>query len=134
MKTLDRRSLMAAIALAGAGGVSTLALAKSKAPAGRKLAGKPEIGLVKITATRHGKRIAIEVLDDGAGLDLARIEERARALGWLAPGEEATQATLESFVLRAGAEPSNRPVTALLAGAAGLEPATCGFGDRRSTN
>jgi len=36
MKTLDRRSLMAALALAGAGGVSTLALAKSKAPAARK--------------------------------------------------------------------------------------------------
>lgn len=73
-----------------------------EAPAARKLAGKPEVGLVKITATRHGKRIAIEVLDDGAGLDLARIEERARALGWLAKGEEPTQATLQSFVLRAG--------------------------------
>ena len=36
MNTLDRRSLMAALALAGAGGVSTLALAKSKAPAARK--------------------------------------------------------------------------------------------------
>lgn len=36
MKTFDRRSLMAAIALAGAGGVSTLALAKSKVPAARK--------------------------------------------------------------------------------------------------
>lgn len=73
-----------------------------ESPAERKLAGKPEVGLVKITATRHGKRIAIEVLDDGAGLDLARIEERARALGWLARGEEATPATLQSFVLRAG--------------------------------
>ena len=36
MNTLDRRSLLAALALAGAGGVSTLALAKSKAPAARK--------------------------------------------------------------------------------------------------
>ena len=71
-------------------------------PAARKLAGKPEVGLVKLTATRHGKRIAIEILDDGAGLDLTRIEERARALGWLAKGEEPTQATLQSFVLRAG--------------------------------
>ena len=36
MKTLDRRSLMAALALAGAGGVSTLALAKSKNREARK--------------------------------------------------------------------------------------------------
>ena len=36
MTTFDRRSLMAALALAGAGGVSTLALAKSKVPAARK--------------------------------------------------------------------------------------------------
>jgi two-component system chemotaxis sensor kinase CheA len=71
-------------------------------PEARKLAGKPEVGLVKITATRHGKRIAIEVLDDGAGLDLTRIEERALSLGWLAKGEEVTQAALQSFVLRAG--------------------------------
>jgi two-component system chemotaxis sensor kinase CheA len=71
-------------------------------PAARKQAGKPEVGLVKITATRHGKRIAIEVLDDGAGLDLARIDARARELGWLARGEQATPATLHGFVLRAG--------------------------------
>jgi two-component system, chemotaxis family, sensor kinase CheA len=68
----------------------------------RKQAGKPEAGLVKITATRQGKRIAIEVLDDGAGLNLSRIEERALELGWLAKGDEPSQATLQSFVLRAG--------------------------------
>ena len=36
MTTFDRRSLLAALALAGAGGVSTLALAKSRAPEARK--------------------------------------------------------------------------------------------------
>lgn len=38
MTTFDRRSLMAALALASAGGVSALAVAKSKAPAARKRA------------------------------------------------------------------------------------------------
>jgi two-component system chemotaxis sensor kinase CheA len=71
-------------------------------PEARKLAGKPESGLIKITATRQGKRIAVEVLDDGGGLNLARIEERARELGWLGKSDVVTQSTLESFVLRAG--------------------------------
>lgn len=73
-----------------------------EAPEARKLAGKPEVGLIKITATRQGKRIAVEVLDDGAGLNLPRIEERARARGWIAKGEEPDAATLQGFVLRSG--------------------------------
>jgi two-component system chemotaxis sensor kinase CheA len=94
-----------------------------EAPDARKLAGKPEVGLVKLTATRHGKRIAIEVLDDGAGLDLTRIEERARALGWLAKGEEPSQATLQSFVLRAGFSTSEE-TTELSGRGVGLDAVT----------
>lgn len=71
-------------------------------PEQRKEAGKPELGLVKISATRQGKRIAIEVLDDGAGLNLARIEARARALGWLGESEQLDERALTRLVLRPG--------------------------------
>ena len=94
-----------------------------EAPAARKQAGKPEVGLVKITATRQGKRIAIEVLDDGAGLDMMRIEARARELGWLAKGEEATQATLHGLVLRAGFSTA-RETTELSGRGVGLDAVT----------
>jgi two-component system chemotaxis sensor kinase CheA len=92
-------------------------------PAARQQAGKPEVGLVKITATRQGKRIAIEVLDDGAGLDMPRIEARARALGWLGKGEEATEAVLHGFVLRAGFSTA-RETTELSGRGVGLDAVT----------
>lgn len=50
-------------------------------PAARREAGKPEEGLVKLTAQLRGGRVQVVVEDDGRGLDLASIRARARARG-----------------------------------------------------
>lgn len=52
-----------------------------EAPAGRKAAGKDAVGRITLRARTAGERIIIEVEDDGAGLDYARITDRARRTG-----------------------------------------------------
>jgi two-component system chemotaxis sensor kinase CheA len=50
-------------------------------PEARRAAGKPETGSVVIDAKREPGCIAIEIADDGAGLDARRIVDSARARG-----------------------------------------------------
>ncbi|WP_095991378.1 hybrid sensor histidine kinase/response regulator [Cystobacter fuscus] len=52
-----------------------------EAPAARREAGKPEEGVVKLTARLRGGRVQVVVEDDGRGLDLGAIREKARARG-----------------------------------------------------
>jgi chemosensory pili system protein ChpA (sensor histidine kinase/response regulator) len=54
-------------------------------PAARGLRGKSEIGRVEVRARLEGSQVAIEVADDGAGLDWAAIDAAAAAAG-VAPG------------------------------------------------
>jgi two-component system chemotaxis sensor kinase CheA len=56
-----------------------------EAPAVRAAAGKPETGLLRIEATREKDAIRIGVADDGAGLNLAAMREKAVAAGLLHP-------------------------------------------------
>jgi two-component system chemotaxis sensor kinase CheA len=46
-------------------------------PAEREAAGKPRRGTVTVRAVRRGPEILVSVADDGAGLDLRRLRERA---------------------------------------------------------
>ena len=50
-------------------------------PAARREAGKPEEGRVTLSAQLRGGRVQVVVEDDGRGLDVASIRERARARG-----------------------------------------------------
>jgi two-component system, chemotaxis family, sensor kinase CheA len=52
-----------------------------ESPSARREAGKPEEGLVTLTARLLGGRVQVVVEDDGRGLDLESIRERARARG-----------------------------------------------------
>jgi len=49
----------------------------------RSRCGKPETGNVEIRAYHRGNQTIIEVSDDGQGLDLARIRQRAVELNWM---------------------------------------------------
>jgi two-component system chemotaxis sensor kinase CheA len=49
-------------------------------PAERLAAGKPEIGTIRISASHEAGQITIDVVDDGRGLDVARIRQKAIAL------------------------------------------------------
>ncbi len=66
----------------------------------RVRAGKPEAGTIKVGLTREGAEIVIVIEDDGRGIDVQAVRERARARGLLQPGrvltdEEALQLVLE---------------------------------------
>jgi two-component system, chemotaxis family, sensor kinase CheA len=65
-----------------------------EAPDARRAAGKPEMGSVVITATREPGCIAIEIEDDGAGLDAERIVEQARTRGLVGPEATSEDAAL----------------------------------------
>jgi len=52
-----------------------------ESPAGRRAAGKREAGRVTVRARQSGNRILVEVADDGAGIDVARLVGKAAAVG-----------------------------------------------------
>ena len=58
--------------------------------AARVAAGKSETGEVALTVRQVGNEIAIEIVDDGGGIDFERVRERAVALGLTAADAEPT--------------------------------------------
>lgn len=81
-----------------------------EAPQERVAAGKPERGLIKLTASHEGAHILIEVADDGRGLDVERIRARAVALGLASESEVAklTDAQAAHFIFAAGLSTADR--------------------------
>jgi chemosensory pili system protein ChpA (sensor histidine kinase/response regulator) len=51
-------------------------------------AGKDPSGLITVSLQQSGNDVSVEFRDDGAGLNLARIREKATASGLLAPGQQ----------------------------------------------
>ena len=68
----------------------------------RRSAGKDEIGEITLTVKQEGNEIAIELADDGAGLDFERIAERARANGLLGADEQADEKRLTNLIFVPG--------------------------------
>jgi chemosensory pili system protein ChpA (sensor histidine kinase/response regulator) len=71
-------------------------------PAERVAAGKPEIGEIAIDAVQRGNEVVLTVSDDGAGLNYARIREKAIASGLLAKDVELPEAQLAQFIFMSG--------------------------------
>jgi two-component system chemotaxis sensor kinase CheA len=65
-----------------------------ESPEERRRAGKPEEGRVTLAARLKGNRVEVTVEDDGRGLDLAALRERARARGLEVPEDDADAARL----------------------------------------
>lgn len=57
-----------------------------EAPSARLAAGKPDVGMIRLVARSDADRVIIEVTDDGAGIDPARIRNLAVERGLLARG------------------------------------------------
>jgi chemosensory pili system protein ChpA (sensor histidine kinase/response regulator) len=71
-----------------------------EAPAERAAGGKPESGVIRVGLHREGSEMVIVLEDDGRGIDVNAVRERARARGLLHAGrvlsdEEALQLILE---------------------------------------
>jgi len=68
----------------------------------RLAAGKPEFGEIVLAARQTGNEMLLTVKDDGAGLNYARIREKAEANGLLLPGVEPTESLLAQMIFAAG--------------------------------
>jgi chemosensory pili system protein ChpA (sensor histidine kinase/response regulator) len=71
-------------------------------PEARREAGKAEFGEIVLAARQSGNEMLITVKDDGAGLNYARIREKAEAGGLLLPGVEPTESLLAQMIFAAG--------------------------------
>jgi len=71
-------------------------------PGERLAAGKPETGNIELTVRQEGNEIAIEIADDGAGLDLERIAAQARARGLLGADERVDERRLVNLIFVSG--------------------------------
>ncbi len=78
---------------------STMAL---ESRAARAAAGKPETGEIAIAVRQVGNEIAIELTDDGGGLNLADIRAKAIAQGRIAPDAQPTDAQLIECIFQPG--------------------------------
>jgi two-component system chemotaxis sensor kinase CheA len=56
-------------------------------PLARVAAGKPEQGIMTLRASREGGRVSIEVTDDGAGIDVERVKQKAVENGLMSAGQ-----------------------------------------------
>ncbi|MCC7040625.1 MAG: Hpt domain-containing protein [Burkholderiales bacterium] len=68
----------------------------------RRAAGKSETGEIRLTVRQVGNEVIIELADDGGGVDLERVAQRARSLGLLADDAQPTDAQLLDFLFVPG--------------------------------
>ncbi|HMK44203.1 MAG TPA: response regulator [Dissulfurispiraceae bacterium] len=71
-------------------------------PAERLQKGKPEQGEIVLSASREGNIIAIQVRDDGRGIDTERLKEQAIRQGILKESEEVSKQELLALIFQAG--------------------------------
>ncbi len=77
-------------------------------PDARAAAGKPPIGVVHMDACHRGGNIAVEVRDDGAGLDRNRILAKARERGLVASQDVLTDEQIYELVFVPGFSTSDQ--------------------------
>lgn len=68
----------------------------------RLQAGKDEQGRIKLSAFQRGNHVVIEISDDGAGLDFARIKKKAIEMGLLGSEQEVKQEDLIQVLFISG--------------------------------
>jgi len=71
-------------------------------PEARLAAGKDASGLITITVAQSGNEVAVEFADDGGGIDLARVRERAIERGLLPADAERSDAELAQLIFTPG--------------------------------
>jgi len=70
-----------------------------EAPAVRRESGKPEEGLVVLRAYHEGGQVNIEIVDDGAGVDVERVKTKAIERGLISPEQAAKMGDREAVNL-----------------------------------
>jgi two-component system chemotaxis sensor kinase CheA len=73
-----------------------------ESPERRLAAGKPEEGLVRLSALHRSGRIVIEVADDGAGIDRPRVKAIAVERGLVAPEATLSDEEIDNLIFMPG--------------------------------
>ena len=73
-----------------------------ESPAARERVGKAASGLITVTVAQAGNEVAVEVADDGAGLDLLRIRQRGIERGLLAADATPSDADVQQLIFAPG--------------------------------
>ena len=73
-----------------------------EAPAAREQAAKPAVGTVTIELEHQGSEVVLSISDDGAGLDIAALREKAIEKGRLLPDADLSDRELITFILESG--------------------------------
>jgi chemosensory pili system protein ChpA (sensor histidine kinase/response regulator) len=73
-----------------------------EAPAERVQRGKPETGRIEVAVRREGAEVVIVVTDDGAGMNLRAIRDKALALGLIQPKHAISDEAAMQLVLEPG--------------------------------
>lgn len=71
-------------------------------PALRRALGKPAAGTIFIQATVQADYLSIRLRDDGQGLDLAKLYEKALQLGVIRAGDSLTYQTIADLIFQSG--------------------------------
>lgn len=77
-------------------------------PAERLAAGKPAAGRIELRMGLSGEKLRIEMRDDGRGLNLARIREKAIEAGLIREGEAQTDESVAQLIFHSGLSTAGR--------------------------
>ncbi|MFM8899437.1 MAG: Hpt domain-containing protein [Burkholderiales bacterium] len=73
-----------------------------ESPEVRQQAGKDPVGSIVVSLTQEGNEVGLEFRDDGAGLNLQRIREKAEGMGLLQYGAQVSDAELANLIFTPG--------------------------------
>ncbi|MCP8937823.1 chemotaxis protein CheA [Alsobacter sp. SYSU M60028] len=73
-----------------------------ESPEDRLAAGKPQEGVIRVSAEHRGSRILISISDDGKGIDRDRLIEKARSRGLIAPDVDLTPEEADNLIFHPG--------------------------------
>ncbi|TCB37425.1 hybrid sensor histidine kinase/response regulator [Acinetobacter sp. ANC 4910] len=71
-------------------------------PAQRQSANKPEIGKIELNISRQGTDVVVEFHDDGKGIDVNRIKEKAISLGLMKADQSLEKEEILQFIFHPG--------------------------------
>ncbi len=73
-----------------------------ESPEKRRAAGKPETGRIQLALRREGAEVLVEISDDGAGMNLPAIRNKAIALGMIREDQALTDQEAMALILEPG--------------------------------
>ncbi|MFA6857507.1 MAG: chemotaxis protein CheA, partial [Treponema sp.] len=79
-----------------------------ESPEDRRRAGKPEEGTVLLKASNEGNMIIIDIVDDGAGIDVTKVRQKAISKGLIHPDKILTDQEAYSLIFMAGFSTSEK--------------------------